>query len=78
MLLIDCVPEPQLGGDTPVEVLQDVEAVSAFGRCGQPDELAWVEMLQQLLIREGRSVMELVNNYDVEVARVECAQISAG
>ena len=47
VLLVDRVPQPQLGGDAAVEVLQDVEAVGALGRGGEPEQLDGLEVLEQ-------------------------------
>ena len=39
ILLVDRVPDPQLGGDPTVEVPQDVEAVGSLGRRGHAEQL---------------------------------------
>ena len=39
ILLVDCVPEPQLGGNPAIEVAEDVEAVCPFGCRRQPKQL---------------------------------------
>ena len=38
-LLVDGVPEPQLGGDAIVEPVQDRQAVAALGRGGEAEQL---------------------------------------
>ena len=39
MLLVDRVPQPQLGGDAVVEPVQDRQAVAALGRGGESEQL---------------------------------------
>ena len=40
VLLVDRVPDPQLGRDPPIEVAENIEAVGTFGRRGEAEQLA--------------------------------------
>ena len=71
VLLVDRVPHSQFGCDTPVEVAQHVEPVGTLRGGGHPEQFAWRQVLQQHPVRRRRSVMELVDDHDVEVRRVE-------
>ena len=71
VLLVDRVPQPQLGGDASVEVAEDVEPVGALRRRRKPEQLTRVDVLEDPLVRRRSRVMELVDDDDVEVRRVE-------
>src|SRR4029453_4117300 len=60
ILLGDRIPHAERGGNPPVEVTEDVEAIGAFGRGGHPKELSRGYALQKHLVRGRSSVMELV------------------
>ena len=77
ILLVDRVPHAKLGGNPSVEVTQDVEAVGALGRGGHPQKLSRRHALQKHLVRRCSSVMELVDNHDVEMRRVDRFQSGA-
>lgn len=46
-------PQPQLGGDAPVEPLDDAFAVGALGGRGEPEQLPRMKMLEQPPVRGG-------------------------
>ena len=71
ILLIDGVPHAQFRRDAPVEVAEDVESVGALGCRGEPKELAGLQVLKNGLIRLSRGVVELIDDHDVEVLRVD-------
>ena len=68
-LLVDRVPQPQLGGDAVVEPVQDRQAVAALRRRGQPEQLDGRDVVEEPLVGGGRGVVELVDDHDVEVIR---------
>ena len=71
ILLVDRVPYAEFGGNASVEVPQDVEAIGALGRGGHPKELSRCDALQKHLVRRCSSVMELVDDHDIEMRRVD-------
>jgi len=73
VLLVDRVPEPELRRDPAVEPVEDVERVGALRRRRQTQELARAEALEQARVRLRRRVVELVDDDDVEVVRLEPA-----
>ena len=77
VFLVDRVPQPQLGGDPAVEVAQHVEPVRALGRRGQAEQLERLQVLEQRLVRGRRRVVELVDDDDVEVRRVDVPDVGA-
>ena len=77
ILLVDRVPKPQLRGDPAVEVAEDVETVSALRCCRQPEQLDRVHVLEERLVGRRRRVVELVDDHDVEVSRVDAADVGA-
>ena len=66
-VLLECFPQPQLGGDPAAEELADVDTVGAFRSGGQPDQLDRLHVVEQPSVRRGLGVMELVDHHDVEV-----------
>ena len=75
ILLVDRVPHAELGRDPSVEIPQDVEAVSAFWRGGHAKELSRRYAFQKRLVRWRRGVMELVDDDDIEMRRVESIRV---
>ena len=71
VLLVDRIPDAQLGGDPSVEVAQHVEAVGALRRGREPEQLGRLDVLEQRSVRRRRGVVELVDDHDVEVRRIE-------
>ena len=69
VLLIDRVPQPQLGGDAIVEPVQDRQPVAALRCGGQAEQLDGGEVVEHPFVRGGGGVMELVDDHDVEVIR---------
>jgi hypothetical protein len=67
VLLVNCIPQAQLGGDAVVEPVQDREAVAALRRCGEPEQLDGLEVVEHSLVRRGSGMVELVDDDDVEV-----------
>ena len=47
-LLINGIPQPQLGGDPVVEPVQDGQVVATFGSGCQAEEFAGLDVVQQL------------------------------
>ena len=70
-VLVDRIPESELGGDATVEPVEQGEAVAAFRRRRESEELARTEVVQELRVRIGGGVMELVDDDDVERVRVD-------
>ena len=66
-VLLECFPEPQFGGDAAAEELADVDAVAAFGGCGQAEQFDGLHVIEQPPIGRGLGVVELVDHHDVEV-----------
>jgi hypothetical protein len=80
VLLIDRVPQAQLGGDAIVEPVEDRQAVAALGRGGEPEQLGRREWFEHLLVRRCGGVVELVDDHHVEVIagqRVEVGRVEA-
>jgi hypothetical protein len=77
VVLIDCVPKPQLGGDSTAEVPQHVETVCALRRGRQTNQLDRLDVVKQRLVRRRSGMVELVHDDDVKVARVEAPDVSA-
>ena len=71
VLLVDRVPEPKLGGDSPVEVSEDVKPVASFRRRRKPEQLRRLQMFEKCPVRRCRGVVELVDDHDVEVPWVD-------
>ena len=71
VLLIDGVPQAQLGGDASVEEVQYGEAVGAFRGGGEAEQLPRAELLEEGPVRRRSGVVELVDDDDVEVRRVD-------
>ncbi len=67
VLLVDRVPQAQLGRDAVVEPVQDREAVAAFRCGGEAEQLDGSEVVEDPVVRGGGGVMELVDDHDVEV-----------
>ena len=53
------------------KLVQHVEPVSALRRSRQAQQLSWCKTIEQRLIRPRRSVMELVDDHDVEMRRLD-------
>ena len=71
VLLVDGVPQPQLGGDPAVEVTRArrgrrLARASPSGRAARS-----ARVVEQRLVRRRRCVVELVHDHDVEVGRVD-------
>ena len=54
VLLVDGVPDPQLGGDAPAEVAEDVQAVGSLRRGGHAEQLAGPEAGEESSRRRAR------------------------
>ena len=78
ILLVDRVPDSQLCRDPTIEVLEDVEAVGALGRRGQPEQLPWLQVVEQRLVARRGGVVELVDDHDVEVAWINSVNAGGG
>ena len=74
LLLVDGVPEAQLGGDAVVEPVEDGQAVAALGGGGEAEQLDGGEVVEHLLVRRGGGVVELVDDHHVEVIGREVGQ----
>ncbi len=73
-MLVDGVPESQLGGDAPVEPAEDGQSVASLGGRGEAEELARPHVVEQRAIRRGGGVVELVDDDHVEVIRGEVGE----
>src|SRR5690349_15966897 len=60
-VLIDRIPEPELGRDAAVEPLQHRKPVTSFGSSRKPQQLRGSNMLQQALVRRGGRMMKFVD-----------------
>ena len=67
VLLVDGVPQAQLGGDAVVEPVEDRQAVAALGGGGEAEQLDGGEVVEHRLVGRGGGVVELVDDDDVEV-----------
>ena len=67
VLLVDGVPEAQLGGDAVVEPVQDRQAVAALGVAVRPSSSTGARWSSTRLVRRRGGVVELVDDHDVEV-----------
>ena len=74
-LLVDGVPQPQLGGDAIVEPVQDRQAVAAFRRGGEAEQLPGLHVVEQPAVRRRRRVVELVDDHHVEVIGREVVEV---
>ena len=66
-MLVNGVPQAQLGGDSPVEATQQRQAVGPLGCGGQAQQLDRRHVVGQPLVRPGDGVVELVDDGHVEV-----------
>ncbi len=71
VVLVDGVPETQLGGNTAVEVNEDVEAIGSLGRGGKAEELVRLDSSQEGFVGRSGCVMEFVDDHDVEMRRID-------
>ncbi len=71
VLLVDRVPDPELGGDTSVEEVLHGEPVGAFRRRREAEQLPRLQSFEECPIGRRGGVVELVDDDDVEVARVD-------
>ena len=67
--LIDCLPQPQLDGDSMVEPLGDVAAIEPLRRCRQTEQFPRLQVVEEPVIAVGGGVMELVDDDDIERVR---------
>ncbi len=74
-LLVDGVPQAELGGDPVVEPVQDREVVTTFGSGGEAEQLDGLHVVEKLAVRGRRRVVELVDDHDVEVIGREVVEI---
>ena len=65
-VLVEGVPQPQLGGGPAVEERPDVDPVATLGSRGQAEQLDRGEAVQQPAVARGLGVVELVDDHDVE------------
>jgi hypothetical protein len=66
-VLVDRVPQAQLGGDPLVEPVEDRQAVAALGRGGQAEQLTWAHVIEERRVAGRGGVVELVHDHHVEV-----------
>ena len=69
--LIERLPEPHLGGDAIVEPVHDLLAVRSLGRRSQADEHPRLQVLEQPRVCVCLGVVELVDDDDIELRRIE-------
>ena len=67
VLLVDRIPQSELGGDPVVEPVQDGQPVAALRCCGETEQLDGTEMVEDPCVRRGGGVVELVDDHHVEV-----------
>jgi hypothetical protein len=75
VLLVDCVPQPQLGRDAIVEPVQDRQPVAALRGGGQSEQLDRRQGLEDALVGGRGGVVELIDDDDVEVVRRQCVEV---
>jgi hypothetical protein len=68
-MLIDRVPQPQLGRDATAEEVQHVEVVAALWRSRQPEQLSRLDVFQQSLVAARGRMVEFIDDDHVEVVR---------
>lgn len=68
---LERVPQPQLRGDAAVEEVADVHAVGALGCRGQAQQFSRREVVEDPPVRRRLSVVELVDDDDLEGVRRE-------
>jgi hypothetical protein len=76
--LVDCLPKPQFDSYPPVEELRHVLRVHALWRGGQPEQFHGVQAIEKSAVARRRCVMELVDDDDVEVIRLQPGHILVG
>jgi hypothetical protein len=75
-MLVDGVPQPELGGDAMVEPVQDREAVAAFRRCRETEQLLRLHAVEELSIRRCCRVVELIDNDDIKMIGCKVVEVS--
>ncbi len=76
--LIEGGPETQLGGDTAVEPVEDVEPVGALGGGGEAEQELGAEVIQPAGVAGGGGVVELVHDHHVEAIGGDLGQVALG
>ena len=71
ILLVNRVPNTEFGGNASVEVPKNVEAIGTLRRRGHSKKLSRRNALQEHLVRRSSSVMELVDDHDIEICRID-------
>ncbi len=71
MVILDRLPQAQLGSGPTPEPPRDVLSVHALGRRGQPEQLIGLEVLEQRPVARRRRVVDLVDDHDVVGVRGE-------
>lgn len=77
LLLVDGVPQAQLGGDAVVEPVEDGQAVAPLGGGGEAEQLDGGEVVEHLRVRGGGGVVELVDDHHVEVIGREVGEVGS-
>lgn len=70
-LAVERMPETHVKGGATVGPTSDVEPVGSFRCCGEREENAGLEVIEQAPVRRRFRVVELVDDHHVEHARVE-------
>ena len=68
---VERVPQPQLVAIRPSKNCLDVDAVAAFRRRGQPEQLLRLQVVEQPAVGGRHGVVELVDDDDVEVVGLD-------
>lgn len=64
--MIEGVPEPGFGGDAAIKPVENRLAVGSFRSGRETKEKLWAQAFEQTLVTAGCSVMELINDDDIE------------
>ena len=76
-VLLERIPQPQLGGDPPAEERAHVNAVAALRGGSEPEQFQRLDVLKQSAIGRRLGMMELIDHHDVEMPRLMVESRSA-
>ena len=76
--LVESGPETQLGGNTAVEPVEDVEPVGALGGGGEAEQELRAEVIEPAGVAGGGGVVELVHDHHLEAIGGDLGQAALG
>ncbi len=68
--LVEGGPEPQLGGNAAVELLEDVEPVGALGGGGEAEQPLRLEVIEPAPVAGGGGVVDFIDDHPVVVLAI--------